>query len=46
MKTITYENEAVAFTANYQDLIDQLNKKIREHNVEDDGHEREKSISG
>ena len=37
MGTITYENEAMAFTADYQDLIDQLNKNIREHNVEDDG---------
>ena len=27
----------MAFTADYQDLIDQLNKKIREHNVKDDG---------
>jgi hypothetical protein len=37
MGTITYKNEAVAFTADYHDLIDQLNKNIREHNVEDDG---------
>ena len=37
MGTITYENEEMAFIADYRDVLDQLNKNIREHNVEDDG---------
>ena len=36
MGTITYENEAMIFTADYQDLIDQLNISIKEHEVLDD----------
>ena len=36
MGTITYENEVMAFTADYRDVLDQLNISIKEHEVLDD----------